>query len=314
MRWEGGVTSNENPYSFSIQQDTEITAVFEREGFLLTVETDGEGTVQQNIVQTKSTNYPFETVVELTAVPATGWQFQEWQGDITGADNPETIVMDQAKEVTAVFTRKEYTLSVEAEGEGTYSMELLSGTQTENGFLFESQVQLTATPDNGWMFTGWNGDLDGNINPETVIMDSDKNVTAQFEPLSLSYDVYLTFEDNRGKFEMQFGQSSDPGPLRRLAPPPPPAGALNAYFRFEGTNYVRDYRVDSETDVTWELRYQAGDGTGLSLSWNLNSSELPGSLILKDEDKNVEIDMLEENSVDLTDGEDGVLWIRFIAN
>ena len=314
MRWEGGVTSNENPYSFSIQQDTEITAVFEREGFLLTVETDGEGTVQQKIIQTKSTNYPFETVVELTAVPAEGWQFQEWQGDITGADNPETIVMDQAKEVTAVFTRKEYTLSVEAEGEGTYSMELLSGTQTENGFLFESQVRLTATPDNGWMFTGWNGDLDGNINPETVIMDSDKNVTVQFEPLSLSYDVYLTFKDNIGSFDMHFGQSQNPVPLRRLAPPPPPAGALNAYFRFEGTNFVRDYRVDSETDVIWELRYQAGNGTGLSLSWNLNSSEIPGSLILKDEDKNVEIDMLEENSVDLTDGEDGLLWIRFIAN
>jgi len=110
---------------------------------------------------------------------------------------------------------------------------------------------------------------------------------------------------------MQFGQSSDPESLRRLAPPPPPAGALNAYFRFEGTNYVRDYRMDTETDVTWELRYQAGDGTGLTLSWDLNPSNINGSLILKDEDENIEIDMLEENSVDLRDGEDGVLWIHF---
>jgi len=73
--------------------------------------------------------------------------------------------------------------------------------------------------------------------------------------------------------------------------------------------------LDTETDVTWELRYQAGDGTGLTLSWNLNPSEINGILLLKDEDEDetFEINMLEENSVDLRDGEDGVLWIRFVA-
>ena len=41
-------------------------------------------------------------------------------------------------------------------------------------------VTLTATPDDGWAFYNWTGDLSGNDNPATLTMDDDKNVTAIF--------------------------------------------------------------------------------------------------------------------------------------
>ena len=42
-------------------------------------------------------------------------------------------------------------------------------------------VTLEAHPGgDGWWFAGWGGDLSGSANPVTVIMDTDKSITASF--------------------------------------------------------------------------------------------------------------------------------------
>ncbi len=48
-------------------------------------------------------------------------------------------------------------------------------------------MTLTATPDSGWGFFGWEGDLSGSTNPITLTIDGDKSVTAVFK----QYFVYL---------------------------------------------------------------------------------------------------------------------------
>ena len=49
--------------------------------------------------------YPRDTMVQLTAIPADGWSFTGWSGDLTGNANPAIITMDQAKTVTATFSQ-----------------------------------------------------------------------------------------------------------------------------------------------------------------------------------------------------------------
>lgn len=44
-------------------------------------------------------------------------------------------------------------------------------------------VTLTAEPSTGYAFAGWSGDLTGSRNPATVIMTSDRTITAEFEVL-----------------------------------------------------------------------------------------------------------------------------------
>lgn len=43
-----------------------------------------------------------------------------------------------------------------------------------------TEVELTATPNEGWIFNGWQGDYSGNQNPSTFMIDSDMSVTGQF--------------------------------------------------------------------------------------------------------------------------------------
>ncbi len=69
---------------------------------LLTLLIEGQGEVVLDPMPVGKTYDP-NTVVTLTAVPDSGWFFAGWSGDLTGETNPETITMDQAKDVTATF-------------------------------------------------------------------------------------------------------------------------------------------------------------------------------------------------------------------
>jgi uncharacterized protein (DUF362 family) len=44
-----------------------------------------------------------------------------------------------------------------------------------------TQVRVTALPRTGYLFDGWRGDLEGPRNPATILMDSNKSLTADFE-------------------------------------------------------------------------------------------------------------------------------------
>ena len=112
--------------------------------------------------------------VQLAAIPAMGYIFTGWSGDASGSTNPLTITMDSNKNITANFTLKTYTLNVSA----------TNGTVVKNpeqaNYTPGSSVQLTATPDTGYIFTGWSGDASGSTNQLTITMDSNKNIAASF--------------------------------------------------------------------------------------------------------------------------------------
>ena len=190
FEWTGDHTGTSNPVSVTMDSDKDITALFIKREYPLTVNIEGEGAVSEAVVQEKTTDYEVGTTVELTANPADGWEFVEWQGDIEGDVNPETITIDQATEVTAVFERKEYPLTVNIEGEGSVQENVLSQKTTE--YEEGTAVELTAEPADGWQFTGWEGDLEGTDNPQTITVDSDKSVTANFErrdyPLTINIE------------------------------------------------------------------------------------------------------------------------------
>ncbi len=70
--------------------------------FTLTTSTVGSGIIS---LDPAGGIYDLGTVVTVTAVPATGAQFSNWSGDLSGSTNPEQLTMNSNKSVTATFTR-----------------------------------------------------------------------------------------------------------------------------------------------------------------------------------------------------------------
>lgn len=174
-RWTGDHDGTDQSTTITVDADKNITAIFEKKSYNLTVTTEGEGTVDENIVQTKATEYEHGTIVELTANPDTGWEFVEWTGDMTGTDNPQEITVDEAKNVTAVFAKQSYALTINTTGQGT-----VTKNPDQSTYEYGTVVEITATPDNDWAFEEWHGAETGNNNPIQITIDSVKELTAVF--------------------------------------------------------------------------------------------------------------------------------------
>ncbi len=63
-------------------------------------------------------------------------------------------------------------------------MNATNGTVTKNpnqtNYNHGTSVVVTATPNTGYVFTSWTGDASGSVNPLTVVMNSNKTITANF--------------------------------------------------------------------------------------------------------------------------------------
>ncbi|NLX05006.1 MAG: hypothetical protein GXY33_07670 [Phycisphaerae bacterium] len=184
-RWEGDVSSTQRIIDLAMDADKHLTAVFEEAlpQYALELFVDGEGTVDPN-----GGVYDAGTEVSVKATPADGWQFERWEGDATGDQNPLQVVMDHPRQITAVFREKiSYRLTVNVLGQGTVD---------PNGGLFEEGAVLTlqAQPDTGWRFVRWQGDVQGDQPSIKLVMNSAKTVGAVFEQDPILYRLTVQIE------------------------------------------------------------------------------------------------------------------------
>jgi UDP-N-acetylglucosamine acyltransferase len=68
-----------------------------------------------------------------------------------------------------------FELQVDVVGRGS-----VEKVRTVNTAAAHEVLRLTASPDPGWAFAGWDGGLSGRNNPVMVVLDGDKSVTATF--------------------------------------------------------------------------------------------------------------------------------------
>jgi hypothetical protein len=63
-----------------------------------------------------------------------------------------------------------------------------------SSFEEDTEVELSAQADYGYEFSHWSGDISGSDTPVTVVMDADKNITANFDPVT-TYSLAVTAEN-----------------------------------------------------------------------------------------------------------------------
>ena len=92
--------------------------------------------------------YTAGTVVTLTATPDSSSTFAGWSGACTGSGTC-SVTMDAAKNVTATFTLKTYSITATAGNGGSISP---SGTVTVN---YDGSQSFTITPDANYTIAMW---------------------------------------------------------------------------------------------------------------------------------------------------------------
>jgi len=138
------------------------------------VTTPGEGTF----------TYAEGTVVDLVAEAEGGYRFVNWTGDVGTISDVSavttTITVDGDYSITANFVAV-YDLTTSSTAGGSVTI------PGEGSFTYDkgTVVNLVATPDAGYGFLNWTGDVDDIANVEdattTISMNRDCSLTADFE-------------------------------------------------------------------------------------------------------------------------------------
>ncbi len=172
--WSGDATGTSTSIAITVDGNKSVTANFQVKApdkYTLTTTTlpAAGGTV------IGAGSYNSGDVVSVKAIPATGYIFTGWSGDVTGTSSSVSITMDGNKSVTANFQLIKYTLAAVATptAGGT-----VSGAGSYNS---GDVVTVKATPATGYIFTGWSGDVTGTSSSVTITMDGSKSVTANFQ-------------------------------------------------------------------------------------------------------------------------------------
>ena len=177
--WSGSVSGSANPTSVTMTAAKSVTAHFVEAPptqYTLTMAVSGSGSTTPSV---GSHTYDEDTVVPLTATPASDWLFDHWSGSVSGSTNPTSVTMTAAKSVTAHFVEApptQYTLTMAVSGSGSTTPSAGPHTYDE-----DTVVPLTATPAAGWLFDHWSGSVSGSTNPTSVTMTESKSARACFK-------------------------------------------------------------------------------------------------------------------------------------
>ncbi len=191
--WSGDVSGSENPLTLTVDGDKAVTANFAVPEYTLSLAGSGNGSV---VVGGTPQSLPWSgsfacgSSVTVEAVPDEHREFTGWSGDLSGTENPTTLTMGGPKSVTANFGYVSYALSLSATGNGSISVDGVAHSLPWSGaFEYGSEVTLTAVPDDGWKFEGWNGAVAGTENPAILTIGGDSSVAAVFAELVTFPDV-----------------------------------------------------------------------------------------------------------------------------
>ena len=164
-QWNDGNTLN--PRTVTVVQDSTFTAYFSVNTYSIV------GTSNNSAMGSVSGggSYTYLHEMSLTATPAYGYHFVQWNDQNT--DNPRTITVTRDSAFTAQFAANSYTVTSEP-NDPTMGSAYGSGT-----YNFNTTATLTAVAEYGYHFTQWSDGVTDN--PRTVTVQNSATYTAQFE-------------------------------------------------------------------------------------------------------------------------------------
>ncbi|MCC5913385.1 MAG: Ig-like domain-containing protein [Balneolaceae bacterium] len=167
--WSGDLTGSANPTFLTIRRNLNVTANFTPRDYDLTIEIVGEGVVTEEVIdrviESQSSGDLSASSQTADSSRDSGDQKSDDQQDIdrSSGDLPED--------------------GIDARSQRPEGGEISVNQVTTSSNVVSTTVELTAEPAEGWFFARWEGDLEGDENPQQTIIDEPKSVTAVFEEI-----------------------------------------------------------------------------------------------------------------------------------
>lgn len=98
--WSGDLTGENLNIDITMSYDQSICANFAPREHTLAINTGEGGTTNP---QPGTHVYDYGTVITVTAIPEAGYEFSEWSGDASGAENPVEVILNSNKSLIANF-------------------------------------------------------------------------------------------------------------------------------------------------------------------------------------------------------------------
>ncbi|NEV93434.1 DUF3494 domain-containing protein [Psychroflexus sp. YR1-1] len=188
-----------------------------------------------------------ESTVTAVAVPGEGFVFVNWtQADeVVSTNSTYEFQMNGNTALVANFEIATYALEVTAVNGS------VSKTPDQVMYAHGTEVVLTATPDLGYEFSSWSVDASGSTNPLTVVMDSNKAITANFTLIPL-IPYTLTVTAQNGTVDKNPNQATyDEGTDVILTPTPATGYEFSSWSGdATGTNNPLTVTMDADKAIT----------------------------------------------------------------
>ena len=210
--WSGDASGSANPLTINnITSDLSITPVFTRDTGNLVINLSADGSGASYTISGPSDFNSGQPLANQTGnfdqqVPTGNYSVTFTQpvshtvnitttGGFTRAANVASgaISLGSAATVTASYTRKQYTLTVNDVANGN------TDRDGNNTVLHGSSLTITATANDGYCFVRWSGDTSGSANPLTINnIISNMSITPVFQEPYGNLQVSITGVNNGG--------------------------------------------------------------------------------------------------------------------
>ena len=185
--WSDGVASN--PRLAKVTGNANYTALFHMTGtpnYTVTVSPN-----DSNLGTTTGSGlYPEGSIIQITAIPFSGNRFIGWNDGNT--DNPRDVEVTENLAFIANFeVCPTYTITVESENH-------LMGSVSGGGIFAEgTNTIISATPNDGFHFAGWqDGDMN---NPRLITVIADATYIASFSETPIqTFSVTVYYDESQG--------------------------------------------------------------------------------------------------------------------
>ena len=160
-----------------VKEAVEVKATFTKKNFAVTFAKDGEGTITAAGADNLDA-VAYGTELTIVATPAEGYELTALTANGSDILASKKVIVKEAVEVKATFTKKNFAVTFAKDGEGTITA---TGADDLNAVAYGTELTIVATPAEGYELTALTANGTDIFATKKIVVTDNMTVKATFE-------------------------------------------------------------------------------------------------------------------------------------